>query len=174
MWATKLANGYAVTVNGNKHKLSVDQIGELIRQKLMKSRSIQSLMHDFEMDVSSLKNLQIEIMPLDKKYAETDGDSMRLNEFLFDDGNFFKDFFFVVVHELVHWLSRKKEEEAYMNDPEEVLGFCASVAYEIERGTEIDAIWNLIYPKISWHFNDENDAREFFMNMIEKAQKLLR
>ena len=173
MWATKLANGYAVTVNGNKRKLSADQIGELIRQRLMKSRSVQSLMHDFEMDVSSLQDLQIEIIPLDKKYAETDGDSMRLNEFLFDDGNFFENYFFVIVHELVHWLSRKKEESAYFNDPEEVLGFTASIAYEMESGVEMDVIWNRIYGKISWHFNDENDARQFFLNMIEKAKKML-
>jgi len=172
MWATKLANDYVVTIDGNKCRLSVDKIGELIRQKLAKSHAIQSLMHEFGVNVNSLKDLHIEIVPLDKKYAETDGNSMRLNEFLFTKGNFFTDYFFVVAHELVHWLSRRKEEEAYFNDPEEVLGFTSSVAYEMENGTDMDTIWNRIYPKISWHFNDENDARDFFMNMIDKAKEL--
>jgi len=153
-------------------KLSTEQVSQLIKQKLRESPAVHRLFEHFDLDIDRLDDLVIEIVPLDKKYAETDAQSMRLNTFLFED-NFFENYFFVVPHELVHWLSRIKESEAYLNDPEEVLGFIMSVAYEIERGTDFDIIYNRIYPKINWHFHNEHDAREFFENMIEKALEIL-
>lgn len=172
MWNLKQAGqAYPVVINGKRMSLSQDRIGDLIRAKLKKSPTIMAILQEFEMSPEQLDNLVIEIVPLEQKYAETDGESMRLNEFLFKE-DFFEDYFFVVAHELVHWLSRKKEEESYFSDPEEVLGFTASVAYEIESGSDFDEIYNKVYPKISWHFNEEQDARDFFDNMIEKAQKL--
>lgn len=162
-----------ITINGQTVAASVQQISQLIKERLRQSPSILSLFDEFDMSIDRLDDLLIEVVPLDKKYAETDSHSIRLNTMLFDTGNFFEDYFFVVSHELVHWLSRKKEEEAYFNDPEEVLGFVASVAYEIENHTDPDVMWNRIYPKISWHFSDERDAREFFVNMIDRAKKLI-
>lgn len=175
MYNMKVAqsNQFVVTIGGQKRRLSAEKIAALIKKKLSESKYIHGLFEHYEMDVSRLDDLVIQIMPLEKKYAETDADSMRLNTILFDTGDFFRDYFFVIPHELVHWMSRLKEAEAYFNDPEEVLGFVASVAHEIEAGTDPDEIWNKIYPKISWHFHDENDAREFFVNMIDKAKDLI-
>ena len=77
------------------------------------------------------------------------------------------------IHELVHWLTRLKEDGAYFQDPEEVLGFTASIATELARGSDLDEIWNKIFPRIEFHFHDESDAREFFINCIQKAKELL-
>ena len=98
---------------------------------------------------------------------------MKLNKSLFEGGDFFRDNFFVVAHEIVHYLSRLKESDAWFNDPEEVLGFVASIGYEMENGTDFDVIWNRIYHKVSWHFHNEEDAREFFKNMYQKAKRML-
>lgn len=174
-WNSKYASEqyFAVNINGNAVQLPVSQIAELIKKKLKSSPTVLSMLEEYDMHSDRLDDLVIEIVPLDKKYAETDANSIRLNTFLFENHDFFEEYFFVVPHELVHWLSRKKEEEAYFNDPEEVLGFVASVAYEMENGTEQDIIWNKIYNKISWHFSNENDAREFFVNMMERAKELV-
>lgn len=172
-WNSTEKNKFVVTIDGQKTRLSDYQIEKIIKDKLMNSQIVQNLLNEFELSKNRLNNLSIKILPLDKKYAETDGESIRLNTILFDTENFFEDYFFVVIHELVHWFSRIKEEESYFHDPEEVLGFCASVAYEMEKGTDMDIIWNKIYNKVSWHFNDERDARNFFSNLIDKAKKLL-
>ncbi len=149
------------------------RIGQLIRDGIKKSRSLMNIFKDFDVSPDRLDQLRFVITDLQDKYAETDLDVMKLNKSLFVDGDFFDKHFFVVAHEIVHWLSRIKEQDAYFNDPEEVLGFVASVAYEIEKNPDINVAWNKVYPKISWHFNNESDAREFFENMIEKAKEFL-
>ena len=155
--------------------LSVEQLEKRIKHKLMHSRTIQKICRDFEIDVERINDIRIEIHDLDDRYAETDVEVMKLNKSLFEDGvqAFFQNKFYIVVHEIVHFLSRIKEADAYFNDPEEVLGFVASVGYEMESGTDFDTMWNRVYPKISWHFHDEADAREFFGNMCEKAKRML-
>jgi len=152
---------------------STNRIGLLIKQKIRESKALMAMFEDFEVNPQRLDDLQIIITNLEGKYAETDGETMKLDPSLFQDTNFFEDKFFIVAHELIHYLSRAKEEEAYFNDPEEVLGFVSSIAYEIEQGSHPDEIYNKIYPKISWHFHNESDAREFFTNMVEKAVKMI-
>ena len=152
------------------------QIAQAIKEKLLSCRAIIKLFEQFEVAPERLQDLQIVIVPLEKKYAETDDRSMKLNNVLFEGGwdVFVRDHFFIVAHEIVHWLSRIKEQESYFHDPEEVMGFVSSIAFELSEGTDPDEIWNKIYPKVSWHFHNEIDAKEFFANMAEKAQKLLR
>lgn len=164
---------YPVVLNGEMHHLSAEQIGQIIRDRLKKLKSITAICDEFDTSLDCIDELVIEIVPLDQKYAESDINGIRLNENLFENGQFLRDYFFVVPHELVHWLSRRKEDQAYFHDPEETLGFVLSVAYEIENGTDFDTIWNRIYGKVAWHFHDENDAREFFKNMIKKAIEIL-
>ncbi len=162
-----------VTLNGRIVEIGFQELNTLIKERLIRTKSIQSLFEQFEVDLSRINDLTIEIGDLDQKYAETDGERMVLNKFLFKGGDFFEEYFFVVAHEIVHWLSRVREHDAYFNDPEEVLGFVSAIAFEMERGKNFDTIWNRIYPKISWHFSDEGDARDFFQRMIEKAYDLI-
>ena len=140
---------------------------------MLNSKIIQNLFDEFEISSERLQELIIEVVDLESKYAETDETTMKINKFLFEGGHFFRDYFFVLPHELVHWLSRIKEKDAWFHDPEEVLGFVASIGYEMGIGTDFDAMWERIYPKVSWHFHNEADAKEFFGKMIEKAKKLL-
>jgi len=165
---------YPVVMQGKGVSLPASKIVALIKEKLKQSKSVQHIFSQFEVDPERLEELTITIEPLDKKYAETDLDSMKLNPSLFEGGNFFEEQFFIIAHEIVHWLSRVREDDAYMNDPEEVLGFVSSIAYELGEGTDIDTIWNRIYPKINWHFHNESDAREFMEGMLEKAIKIIR
>lgn len=163
-----------LNINGTMTQLSTDQFESLVKRHLMNSKSVQKICQDFEVDINRISKLKVEIHDLDSNFAETDGEVMKVNKILLDDPDFFETQFFILAHEIVHFLSRQKEEDAYFNDPEEVLGFVTSIAYEIEQGSDIDVIWNRIYPKVSFHFNNENDARQFFENMLEKSIKLLR
>lgn len=154
--------------------ISMSELEKIIKHRLIKSPIIRKICEDFEIDPERINDLRIEIHDdLDDRYAETDAEVMKLNKSLFEGDNFFEDYFFVVAHEIVHYLSRIKEQDAWFHDPEEVLGFTASIGYEIENGTDFDIIWNRIYPKISWHFHNEEDSKQFFQNMYEKAIKIL-
>lgn len=163
---------YPVKLNGELYQLNERQIAALIKHKLVKSPTIRKLFDDFDVSPERLSELDIIITKLDQKYAETDLQQMKLDVSLFDDGDFFKHNFFVVAHEIVHWLSRIKEQDSYFNDPEEVLGFVSSVAVELENHEPLSVIWQKIYNKISWHFHNESDAQTFFRRMIEKAKLL--
>ena len=164
---------YPIQINGKLMELRAEQIGALIKKKMRGDLAVQKLFEEFEVSLDQLENLKIEIKDLNGRYAETDLEFMVLDEGLFSDGKFFKNNWFVVVHELVHFCSRFREKNSYFSDPEEVSGFVFSIATELARGTSMDKIWNLIFPRIEFHFNDSADSKEFFVNCIQKAQKIL-
>lgn len=164
---------YPLQVGGRLLELNSEQIGHLIKKKMRGDRAVQKLFEKFEVDLDQLENLKIEIGDLEGRYAETDLESMKLDKGLFDGGQFFSKNYFVCVHELAHFCSRFREKNSYFSDPEEVSGFVFSIASELARGTDIDKIWNLIYPRIEFHFHNESDSREFFLKSIEKAKQIL-
>lgn len=166
-------NVYPIRLGDHVYKLNELQIAQLIKKKLLRSKTIRKMFDDFEVSSERLADLQIIITNLDQKYAETDLKQMKLDVSLFEDGEFFRYNFFVVAHEIVHWLSRVKEQDSYFNDPEEVLGFVSSIALELESNEPLPSIWSKIFPKISWHFHNEGDAKKFFSRMLEKAKALV-
>lgn len=159
-------------LNGQMHQLNERQISKIIKRRLMQSKTIRKLFDDFEISPERLQDLQIVIADLDQKYAETDLNTMKLDVSLFAEGKFLEANFFVVCHELVHWLSREKESRSYWNDPEEVLGFVSSIAYELDMNTPLPQIYDKIYNKVNWHFHDESDAQTFMKRMVEKAKRI--
>jgi hypothetical protein len=161
---------YPVLVNGKIKHTDMTTIGDLIKSKLKQSIVFVNACKVFKVDPQQIDNLRIEICPLDDKFAETDLHVMKINEILFKDGDFFDEHFFIPTHEIVHWLSRVKENSGYFNDPEEVFGFVIAIAYEMEQGRSMEEIWRRIYPKISWHFHNESDAKLFFEKSIMKAR----
>lgn len=165
---------FPMNINGKQLELGQEQIAKLLKQKMVSDLAVRKLFERFEIDINRLQDLDIQVVDLEGRYAETDEETMSLDIHLFDGGNFFEDNYFVVVHEIVHWLSRLKETDAYFNDPEEVLGFVAAIASELQRGVDHDLMWNKIYPRVEFHFNNESDARQFFEMSILKAQELLR
>ncbi len=164
---------YPVNVKGKKMLLPTTVIGELVKKKMRQSPVIMELFNQFEVSPDRLDELQIVIVPMEDKHAETDNETMKINSSLFQDGTFFREHFFVVAHEIVHFLSRCREEDSYFNDPEETLGFVSAIAYELEQHSDLDIVWNRVYPKIQWHFHNEADAKEFFGRMVEKAKRLM-
>ena len=164
---------YPVQVGGRLLELSVGQISHLIKEKMRGDLAVQKLFQEFEVDLEQLKNLKIEIEDLEGVFAETDLESMVLDKGLFSDGKFWTNNWFVVVHELTHWLSRWCEDQAYFRDPEEVLGFVGSIASLLASGVDIDEVWSRVYPRISFHFHNEEDSRKFMVHCIYKAKELL-
>lgn len=171
---TKVADSQLVSiiVNNELHNLSEEQFGDLIKNKLKSSKVINNLFRKFGVSIDRLDDLRIEITDLDSRYAETDSKTMKLNRFLIQK-DFIDKYFFVIVHEIIHYLTRVCEEQSYFNDPEEVLGFVSAMDWEIEQGSDAEQIWEKIYPKIEWHFNNEDQARRFFERSLEKAKKQL-
>lgn len=165
---------YPIQVGGKMLNLSSEQISNVIKKKMRGDLAVQKLFEKFETKLDQLDNLRIEVCNLEGMYAETDLEVMKLDKSLFEDGQFFSQNYFVCVHEISHFLSRYKEDSAYFNDPEEVLGFVGSVASELARGTDIDSIITLIFPKIQFHFHHMHDAQEFMTHCIYKAKELLR
>src|SRR3990167_6207796 len=186
------ASRYIISLDGQA-VVDEQEIGGLIKDQLKKSRVVQKLFELFALPLDELDTLDIEILPLKKKYALTDEKKMKLNKSLFDKVDFFKDYMFVPVHELVHFVARKRQKatgeanlpkpfiptkptessESYFDDDEESMGFMLSVAYELENNKPIQHIWKHIYPKVEWHFHDESDAEKFFKRIILKARRLL-
>lgn len=162
-----------VRINGKIRHLQEDQVADLIKKTLIDNDAVKKVFAEFEVAPERIKDLEIQFDNLQGKYAETNLELMVLDKNLFADGLFFEKYLYVAAHEIVHWLSRVKENDAYFNDPEETLGFVTSIAFEMSRGKDLDEIWNKIYDKIAFHFNNELDARQFFENMIVKAKSLL-
>ena len=148
------------------------QISKEIKDRIRGSRLCNNIFKEFGVSMDQLDSLQITIEDLEGKYAECDEHILKLNKMMFEKGDFFKDYFYIILHEIVHWLTRQAEK-TYFADPEEYYGFITAIAYEIEQGTDSDSIWNKIFPKISWHFHNEKDARDFFADLYQKALKML-
>jgi len=66
-----------------------------------------------------------------------------------------------------------QSSKGYFEDKEEGMAFVLSIAFELDRRRSLQWIWRNIFPKIKWHFHDENDAVVFFKRCIEKARKLV-
>ena len=159
-------------------KASLDNLTELIRDKLDKSLTVHKLFDLFDVDIGYLTRLIIEITELDKEFGSTDSQKMRLNKSLFDTTKeFFANDFYICIHELVHFLARVSnyipeiEGHDYLDDKEEHVGMIASCAYLMETGGNLEDLYT---KAIKWHFHDENDAKDFMQSCMQQAQKLLK
>lgn len=169
------AERFPVKLKGKVFKLTEDQINVLIKEHMKSNKAIMSMFDDFDISPDYLDNLKIRITDLPDRYAETDEDEMRLDKNLFnEDADFIEKRFFICAHEILHWLTRVHESRSYFADDEERTGFMLSIAYEMSVGTPMDVIYNRIYPKISFHFHNEEDSAIFFQSLVHKAKKFLR
>ena len=148
------------------------QISKEIKDRIRGSRLCNNIFKEFGVSMDRLDDLQITIEDLEGKYAECDEHTMKLNKMMFEKGDFFEDYFYIILHEIIHWLSRQAEK-FYFADPEESYGFVSAIAYMMEAGNDFNLVWEKLFPKVSWHFNDELKAREVFEKMIEEAKILL-
>jgi hypothetical protein len=164
---------YPIMLNGEPVQLSEEQIGQVIKQKMAQDPAILKLFKMFGISVKELNELKVEIVDLQKMFAQTDQTKMQLDVGLFKSPDCLGKSFYIIAHEIVHFLTRQKEAQNYMNDPEEMLGFSSSIAYLLMHNDDLDSIYNKIYPKIKWHFHSERDAHNAFMKMVEDARKII-
>lgn len=185
-WLLKFAQQYSVDIGGKRLSLDESGISTLIKRKLLQTKTVQNLFRMFKVPLQNLNELEIKIGPLKNLYAETDIKSMRLNVSMFEKSDFFEKYFFVICHEIVHFLARqsehlnkckkpfeKEEHDDYFTDWEERLGMAASIAYELESGSDEDLIWGRVYPKINCHFGDDEMSRSFFRKLVQKSKEIL-
>lgn len=115
--------------------------------------------------------LNFYIRDLKDKKAQSDSGNITFNSKLFEGDDFFKNGLHYLAHELYHWISRQKENSFYFADPEEAEAFAVSIAYEIVRGKEFEAIAELYYPIIEEHFSDKKNAKKLFMTLYKMAEE---
>ena len=176
-----MENKYPIDLNGKTYQLSEKVIGELIKKRMKQSKVIMGSFSRYGLPVEILDQLIIVIKPLEdqKKYAESDGEKMILCEKIFEKGDFFRNWFFVPAHEIFHVICRnakvqtedQDKEENFLKDPEEIDAFILAIAYEREKNTDPQIIWERIFPKISFHFRSDcqRQAKDLFEKMVEEA-----
>lgn len=177
---------YPINTTRGREMWTVSKIGAVIRKKLKASRSVRKLFEQFNVPFEMLDRLKVEIRDLEV-YGETDSEKTTINANLFRGGAFFENYQYLLHHEITHYIIRNSEKlkvldakdqqvsekSPYLSDPEEVLCFVSSIAFELERGTDEQVIWDRIYPKIEWHIHSDAKGEELFRRMIEKAKNLL-
>ena len=92
---------------------------------------------------------------------------------LFADNDFFENKFHFIIHELFHWIKRRSEAKFYLKDSEEVQSFVLAIAWEIMEGKDIEHIYKTIYPIIEAHFENGNNSKKVFNDMVGQAEKLI-
>jgi hypothetical protein len=156
-------------------KANNETIFKKIKNILKSSSFINSLMRSYDIPIEDIdNNLDFEIKELDGKFAEGNGLLISLDPKLFRNKDFFKNQFHFVIHELFHWIKRRSEAKFYFEDSEEVQSFVLAIAWEIIEGKSIEEIYESIYPIVEAHFEDKDNSKKFFNDMIEQAKRLIK
>ena len=151
-----------------------NDIFEKIRHILKSNSFINNLMKSYNIPIEDIDNhLDFEIKELDGKFAEGNGVLISLDPKLFRDKDFFENKFHFVIHELFHWIKRRSEAKFYFKDSEEVQSFVLAISWEIMQGKKVGDIYKYIYPIIEAHFEDEDDSKKLFSDMVIQAKKLI-
>lgn len=142
-------------------------------KKILKSHPLfLNLMDDYEIDHSDIDNhLVIEFADLGDKYAEGNGEHIRLNNSLLTEDFFDKHFHFVS-HEFWHWVKRRSEALHYFNDPEEIQSFVMAIAWELINKRSPEEATKKIYPIVSGHYKDDEEANRMWAQMFSKAREI--
>ena len=118
-------------------------------------------------------NLAIEICELEGKFAEGNGQIIRINEKLLDK-EFFKSHFHFVIHEFFHWVKRRSEQKFYFNDPEETQSFVLQMAWDLIQGKSEKEVSDTILPILQGHYKNKSKVGKVFNEMLNKALNLYR
>jgi len=163
-----------IKINDDIVSLTEQQVSRLIKNFLKANFVVQKVFKQFNLDINNIDKLQILITDLeDDRYAETDDKTLKMNKSLFN-GEEFSEIFAVVFHEIWHFAKRLYEKSgSYFADSEELEAFSISIAAQISNGDSIDVIYNRIFPKIEFHYHDEQKALKVFKDLVEKAQDFL-
>ena len=131
----------------------------------------KNLFKHFGVDFKEAWRLKFVALPLKGKLAECRDDTIVLDENYLSRHPLVQSMH-LVAHELVHWLTKQKEQQNYFADPEEVDGFDWAIAYQISQGIPWDQIEATFLPLIRPHFNNDLDAKRFFVSRLKAARNL--
>lgn len=158
MWLSKIAK--------NKN------FSQIIKSKLKENKVVQRIFKRFNLDLNRIDEMNIILTDLDGRYAETDADNMKINQNLINTKNI-DEIYAIVLHEIWHFAKRSHEQESgYFGDDEEIEAFSVSIAALLAAGHDLNSVYNLLYPKVEFHFHNPQRAKEVFQLMIEKAEQL--
>ena len=156
-------------------KANDEKIFKKIKDILKSNSFIRNLLSEYNIPLEDIdNNLTLEIKELDGKFAEGNGLVITLDPKLFKEGDFFKDNFHFVIHELFHWIKRRSEAKFYFKDSEEVQSFVLAIAWEIMRGEDVKNVYENIYPIIEAHFENGNNSKKVFEDMVMQAKRLIK
>lgn len=144
-----------------------------IKDILHTHRFFVKLMNDYHIPSDNIENnLKITFCNLQGKFAEGNGEEIKLDTRLLH-GDFFRDNFHFLVHEFYHWIKRRSEALFYFNDDEEVQSFTLGVAWELLNGKPEEKIAGIFYPIIAGHFKERANAKEMFAKILGQAKKIV-
>lgn len=149
-----------------------DKVVSKIKNILQSHPFFQQLMIDYQIPPEDINNhLRIVFADLENKFAEGNGEEIKISKKLLNDA-FFKRNFHFVVHEFFHWIKRRSEALFYFNDDEEIQSFSLAIAWEILSGNA-NTVEETFYPIIAGHFENRADARQMFDSILSEAKKLV-
>lgn len=160
-------NWYRYATVKNEESLKKD-----IKSLLKRHPFLRKLRDDYLIPEKDIDNhLTIEFMDLDGKFAEGNGEEIRIDKGQISD-NFMNDKFHFVVHEFYHWVRRRSEDKFYFNDPEEIQSFILAIAWELINGTPKNDIADKLLPIVAAHYKDSKKGKAMFSLMFNKASEL--
>jgi hypothetical protein len=149
--------------------MSNEELSDKLKNVVRTNAFFARMFKTYGIPIEDVDKLRFEVMDLDGKFAQSDSKTIYLNETLFEKDSFFKENLHFFVHEMIHWLTRQKEQEFYFADPEEIEAFSSQMAFEILRGKGKQEIAKVFFPIIKSHFDEEQDANKLFEALFAKA-----
>lgn len=134
--------------------VSDKSLNRILKQQIREVPFFQYLFKEYEVPIENIeKNLIFHIKKMRGRSAFSKGNDIYINSELLQTDNFFSDGLHFVIHELVHWLTRQREETCYLSDPEEVDAFTAAILFELLRGKNKEDISRTFLPILASHFD---------------------
>jgi hypothetical protein len=143
-------------------------LDQMVKPLIRQSPFFKKLFDHFDINPRELWRVRVSFGPLDKSFAVTKGDDIVLNDKL--QHKPITDLMPMIVHEMTHWLTAKREESVYFSDPEEVQGFEWAIAYEIQNGADADQIAEKFLPLIQQNV-PEGDAHQMLVKLMRGARR---
>jgi len=158
-----------VTAESN---VSSGQLTRKMKEIIRNSSFFVNLFDKYNVPIDSIDdNLTFKIRKMRGRHAQSNSREITLNPKLFENGDFFENHLHFVIHELVHWLTRQRENKYYFSDPEEIEAFTLGMVYELGKGRKKPQIYRTFFPIIKAHFQDREDAIHLFNELYENAVK---
>lgn len=144
-----------------------------IKNILKNDPFVQNIFKLYDVPMETMENGLVFIKSkLGKKYAKSNGKEIHINELIANNEEFLKTGIHFIIHELCHWLTRQREKDGYLLDPEEGEAFTLGISWEIKNGKSMEEIASVYLPILSSHFKNKVNAKSLFKRFYENALKI--